>query len=398
MRKDTQIGVILGVVILGIIAVFLSTRTNVDKQIDRRQVNNRHGSGLNDTQKGLDIYEDDIFIENTLDSDFEENAIVSINEISDVIENKSVNVIEDKSVNLVSDDKIVVAESDKDKTFVEIFESIRADSKVDDEMVINESVEEDDGSVVIESTVKTKIKNTISLTHKVELNDNLFSLAKKYYGDPKKWMTIYNANDDVIYDRNSLPVGDELIIPDVKVLDGQDEDDEVVVHSQTVDKVATASVNKSSEQLAKQSSSQSSEHRIHVVESGDSLYRLARDYYGDSKEWVIIYNANRDKIGENRVLLIGNKIRIPVTEKITVNEKGTDVYTLKSETTASETTKNEKQKSKTKIYKIEKGDTLYKISKLHYGDGTRWKEIFEANKEVLNNSTNIKAGKNIVIP
>ena len=32
MRKDTQIGLILGVVILGIIAVFLSTRTDVNKQ------------------------------------------------------------------------------------------------------------------------------------------------------------------------------------------------------------------------------------------------------------------------------------------------------------------------------------------------------------------------------
>ena len=49
-------------------------------------------------------------------------------------------------------------------------------------------------------------------------------------------------------------------------------------------------------------------------------------------------------------------------------------------------------------YKIEKDDTLQKISKKFYGTVKRWNEIYEANKDVLKDPNHIKPGKTIRIP
>lgn len=37
-------------------------------------------------------------------------------------------------------------------------------------------------------------------------------------------------------------------------------------------------------------------------------------------------------------------------------------------------------------YNVKSGDTLYNIAKQHFGDGSRWKEIYEANKTVIENA------------
>jgi nucleoid-associated protein YgaU len=51
-------------------------------------------------------------------------------------------------------------------------------------------------------------------THVVKSGDTLTGLAKKYYGDPNKYMIIYEANKEVIGDDPDLIIdGTELIIP-----------------------------------------------------------------------------------------------------------------------------------------------------------------------------------------
>jgi nucleoid-associated protein YgaU len=51
--------------------------------------------------------------------------------------------------------------------------------------------------------------------------------------------------------------------------------------------------------------------RTHVVANGDSLSRISQRYYGASNRWQEIYNANRDKIGNDGVLRVGTELRIP---------------------------------------------------------------------------------------
>jgi LysM repeat protein len=49
-------------------------------------------------------------------------------------------------------------------------------------------------------------------------------------------------------------------------------------------------------------------------------------------------------------------------------------------------------------YVVQKGDTLSKISVRFFGTPNRWKAIFEANKDRINNVNNLKVGTTIVIP
>lgn len=49
-------------------------------------------------------------------------------------------------------------------------------------------------------------------------------------------------------------------------------------------------------------------------------------------------------------------------------------------------------------YVIQKGDTLSKIAKQHYGDANKYPLIFEANREVIKNADLIFPGQKIRIP
>jgi nucleoid-associated protein YgaU len=57
---------------------------------------------------------------------------------------------------------------------------------------------------------------------------------------------------------------------------------------------------------------QSSSTRRHAVAAGDTLSRIARQYYGDSTKWRQIYEANRDVMkDEDRLPAIGTQLKIP---------------------------------------------------------------------------------------
>ncbi|MBL7199683.1 MAG: LysM peptidoglycan-binding domain-containing protein [Anaerolineae bacterium] len=51
-----------------------------------------------------------------------------------------------------------------------------------------------------------------------------------------------------------------------------------------------------------------------------------------------------------------------------------------------------------KTYVVQAGDTLGKIAQEVYGDGSRWKEIWEANKDIVPNADRIEVGQKLKIP
>jgi nucleoid-associated protein YgaU len=51
-----------------------------------------------------------------------------------------------------------------------------------------------------------------------------------------------------------------------------------------------------------------------------------------------------------------------------------------------------------RIYVVQGGDSLSKISKKFYGDANSWKRIFEANKDIVKNPDLIQPGWKLRIP
>ncbi|MGN1319378.1 MAG: LysM peptidoglycan-binding domain-containing protein [Lachnospirales bacterium] len=49
-------------------------------------------------------------------------------------------------------------------------------------------------------------------------------------------------------------------------------------------------------------------------------------------------------------------------------------------------------------YSVILGDSLWKIAKKYYGDGSKWKNIYEANKSIILDPNKLSVGMNLTIP
>ena len=55
----------------------------------------------------------------------------------------------------------------------------------------------------------------------------------------------------------------------------------------------------------------SSAPRYHTVTKRDTLYAIARTYYGDQRRWKDIYEANRNEISDPNRIRVGQRLLIP---------------------------------------------------------------------------------------
>ena len=122
--------------------------------------------------------------------------------------------------------------------------------------------------------------------------------------------------------------------------------------------------------------------RTHIIQKGDSLWKLAKKYYGDGTKWQIIHEANKAVIPNPTLLPVGLEIIIP--ELVVAPEEKAEGPSLES--------------LGKRTYVIKRGDLLWNLAVKFYGDGTKWQIIYEANKNIIPNPTRIPVGKKIVIP
>jgi nucleoid-associated protein YgaU len=128
--------------------------------------------------------------------------------------------------------------------------------------------------------------------HIVKSGEVLSTIANKYYGDRNKYLVIADANKDTLPDINKLKVGMKLRIPYIAA---------TTTRAGTGTNTTTTVTTTTSK-------------RTHTVKKGDSLYVLARKYYGDSTKWRRILNANRDVVRNEKSLAIGTVLTIPPAE------------------------------------------------------------------------------------
>ena len=50
------------------------------------------------------------------------------------------------------------------------------------------------------------------------------------------------------------------------------------------------------------------------------------------------------------------------------------------------------------VYTVVEGDSLWKIAKRRYGEGERWRRIYEANRDLIKNPDRIYPGQQLRIP
>ncbi len=122
----------------------------------------------------------------------------------------------------------------------------------------------------------------------------------------------------------------------------------------------------------------------YTVVSGDSLWKIAHRMYGDAdiQSHIDAILAANPKINADN-LKIGQKLTLP--GKVT-----TDVSRLPA--------KQQVAQGSGTLYEVQSGDTLSAIARKKLGDSSRWKEIYELNRERIADPANIYVGTTLRLP
>jgi len=127
----------------------------------------------------------------------------------------------------------------------------------------------------IEELAQPKEGNLAADEVKVVVNDSLWKIAEREYGDGFKWVEIARLNN--IKDPNIIEKGQILKLPQIE-------------------KVVAKSEEK--------------EDRDYKVLRGDSLWKIAVREYGDGYQWTKIWTDNKDKLNSPDQLEIGMILRL----------------------------------------------------------------------------------------
>jgi LysM repeat protein len=129
----------------------------------------------------------------------------------------------------------------------------------------------------------------------------------------------------------------------------------------------------------------------HVVASGDTLGGIAIKYYGSTKHYPRIEEANPGLVAHS--LRVGQKLKIPALK--IESKKASGPSASKSDDTRAS---GGNRAIAGKEYKVQAGDTWPRISKDAYKTSERWPEIFMKNMKLTPSPDDLRPGLVIMIP
>lgn len=106
----------------------------------------------------------------------------------------------------------------------------------------------------------------------------------------------------------------------------------------------------------------------YTVQVGDTLMKIAFETYGDLYQWKKIYEENKEKISNPNAITPGIVLKLESPSTAVSIDRNGDKYLIK------------------------RGDTLGTISEDVYGTKTKWRKIFENNKQLIHDPNRIFAG------
>lgn len=127
--------------------------------------------------------------------------------------------------------------------------------------------------------------------------------------------------------------------------------------------------------------------RFHTVQSNETLSAISKRYYGSEKHWSDIARANPNLVGPQGRIYTGSRLAIPALATQTTTER---TATPASVTNTLTRTSNE--------ISVGENDTLTALAQRYLGDGNRWNDLYEANRDRLSNPGQIRPGMKLRLP
>jgi nucleoid-associated protein YgaU len=171
-----------------------------------------------------------------------------------------------------------------------------------------------------------------------QANDSLIRIAKRHYGENnwREYKRIFEANKGVLTSESVVPVGKELIIPPlptVRVAEAPAAGAPPLARSpaptaapaapapaprraseMTIEEIARHfAASPQSTPVPATQPAPAAAKRTHVVQPGDNLAKIARQYFNSNSKSAVerIFNANRDKLSSPDFLPVGRELTIP---------------------------------------------------------------------------------------
>ncbi|MCC6660937.1 MAG: LysM peptidoglycan-binding domain-containing protein [Phycisphaerales bacterium] len=133
--------------------------------------------------------------------------------------------------------------------------------------------------------------------------------------------------------------------------------------------------------------------RTHVVKKNETLFAIAKAYYGDGRLWTTLAEYNKDRIGRNGALREGQSLRIPARTVLTGKPDPAPARTVSPATIAAAT-----RIASARTYIVKKNDTLGDVSKAMYGTSRRWRDILAANQSTIEDEDRLTVGMVLKVP
>jgi len=164
--------------------------------------------------------------------------------------------------------------------------------------------------------------------------------------------------------------------------------------------------------LPQPSRSQSPAVREHIVQRGENLAVIAQQYYGteDGNRRAVIqklYEANKDVLTSPDHVVVGSRLVIPPLSEQQAAERSRSSSAenlLQRFSNFFERSEDAPSPSRpaaaprTVEYIVQPGDSLWKIAEKTLGDGHKYKELMELNKDRLKGPDDVKAGMKLIVP
>lgn len=148
--------------------------------------------------------------------------------------------------------------------------------------------------------------------------------------------------------------------------------------------------------------------QTYVVQKGDTLWGIVKQFYGEPTEGRIteVYEANKDVMPSKDTVVVGRMIRLPGAGQntlVAMSESGSPAEAAPAKRSPTTAPLKEKETPKSKKpefrwYQVAAGDRYVKIAEKELGDGNRWRELFEMNKEIFPDPSQIRSGVRIKLP
>ena len=225
--------------------------------------------------------------------------------------------------------------------------------------------------------------------HTVKTGETLASIARRYYeGDENMWRSIRDANPGKVGANGEINANITLVIP---VRSGES----ALAHENTPD--ITPRIGEGTAAASR------SRMLVVTVKDGDTLSGLASQHLGSAGKWRELLDANADVLEKPEQLRVGMKLRVPSPETENLIDQANRALATSEGTAPPPSPSPQPQPEETRppagrTYTVVSGDNLYRIADKTLGNGERYREIYEANRDQLRNPDDIKVGMVLKLP